>query len=159
MILSLPSVIKCLIVLGNDDAPEVSADANSLLAAVSKFYFIVSLLILEVISVHTHALSCYLQGVSIDITLVKETTKCVIGTLKKIRNEETFSLLWEKANSIGSTIKEVLDDSDSIQEFHEATLSRQRRAPRATMMEQKVYNSIHPKIITEQLCFTMGLTP
>ena len=80
--------------------------------------------------VNINALSRYLQGVSLDLSVVRQTSAGVIGTLRQIRNEESFLLLRKKADLICSQIPEVLEDEETSCEFREAALPRRRRVRR-----------------------------
>ena len=94
----MPKIIEALLTLSKDRDPNTYNDSNSLLRSICDFQFVFGLVVLKVILSNTDGLSRYLQGKKMDVVTAKKTADAVIKTLSGCRNEETFDLMWARAN-------------------------------------------------------------
>ena len=58
----------------------------------------------------TDALSRFLQSVDMDVFLARKTANGMVSTLKVLKNDRDFLLLWALAEKLSEEIKEVISD-------------------------------------------------
>jgi thymidylate synthase len=75
----------------------------------NEFKFILGLHVLKLIFSNTNALASYLQGHDVDVMAAKITCDATIETLANCRNEDNFSLIWEKARKTSKDINELCE--------------------------------------------------
>ncbi|XP_064079475.1 zinc finger MYM-type protein 1-like [Macrobrachium nipponense] len=80
-----------------------------------EFQFILGLQTLKVIFSNTTALARYLQGHDVDVMTAKITYDDTLETLKKYREEDMFSLIWEKARKTATNMIEIASDIEEIE--------------------------------------------
>ncbi|XP_066969198.1 zinc finger MYM-type protein 1-like [Macrobrachium rosenbergii] len=100
-------ILLALIELSKEKDAKTSVDAKSLVKAMLEFQFILGLHTLKVIFSNTNALARYLQGHDVDMMTAKITYDATLETLKKCREEDMFSLIWEKARKNAINMKEI----------------------------------------------------
>ena len=97
--------VKALIKLANDKDPKTYSDSRALLNAICDFEFVLGLCILKVILSNTSALSTYLQGKNVDVINARRNATLTMKTLRECRTEESYELIWKRADQISSDIK------------------------------------------------------
>ena len=105
----MPKIIEALLTLSKDRDPKTYSDSNSLLRSICDFQFVFGLVVLKVILSNTDGLSRYLQGKKMDVVTAKKTADAVIKTLSGCRNEESFDLMWSRANMMVQQIKKGIE--------------------------------------------------
>ena len=80
-----------------------------ILNSICDFKFVFGLVVLKVILSNTDSLSKYLQGNNMDVITAKKTADATIETLSKCRNEESFQMVWFRAQILSQTIKKAID--------------------------------------------------
>lgn len=105
-------ILLALIQLSKDKDAKTSVDATGLVKAMLEFQFVLGLHILKVIFSNTNSLASYLQGHEVDVMAAKATCEATIKTLSKCREEEMFSLIWEKAQKTAKNISEIAPNKE-----------------------------------------------
>ena len=100
--------------LSNDKDAKTSVDAKGLVKAMLEFQFLLGLHTLKVIFSNTNSLSRYLQDHEVDVMTAKTTCDATMKTLSGCRDEEMFSLVWEKARKSAEYISEMAAESDDV---------------------------------------------
>ena len=80
------------------------------------------------ILLNTNGLSKYLHGKNIDVITAKRNADLTIKILQKCRDEKSFKLLWEKAETLTREIKKEIIGGDFI--FKEAKAPRNKPSRR-----------------------------
>ena len=101
----MPRIIQALLTLSKDRDPKTYTDSMTLLNAICDFKFVFGLVVLKVILSNTDSLSKYLQGKNMDVITARKTAGATIETLTKCRNEESFQLVWSRAEILSQAIK------------------------------------------------------
>ena len=83
-----------------EPTPKATAECNGLIASLCDFQFVLTLLTLEVILRGTDALSRFLQSVDMDVFLARKTANGMVSTLKVLKNDRDFLLLWALAEKL-----------------------------------------------------------
>ncbi|XP_066948596.1 zinc finger MYM-type protein 1-like [Macrobrachium rosenbergii] len=108
-------ILLALIELSLEKVAKTSADAKGLVKAMLEFQFILGLHTLKVIFSNTNALARYLQGHDVDVMTAKITCDATLETLKKCREEDMFSLIWEKARKTATNKIEIAPDIEEVE--------------------------------------------
>ncbi|QQP57420.1 Uncharacterized protein FKW44_002402 [Caligus rogercresseyi] len=116
-------IIIALLKLSNNKDAKTSVDARGLVKAMLEFQFLLGLQTLKVIFSNTNSLARYLQGHEVDVITAKATCDATMKTLSGCRDEEMFSLVWEKAKKTAKIIREMASESD------EDKTSRRKKNP------------------------------
>ena len=91
--------------------------------SICDFKFVFGLVVLMVILSNADSLSKYLQGKNMDVIIAKKTADATMETLSKCRNEESFQMVWSRAEIFTQTIKKLIDGTKFS--FKEGTKNKQ----------------------------------
>ena len=106
--------MKALVLLANNKDPKTYTDSRSLLNAICDFEFVLGLCVLKVILSNTNALSSYLQGKNVDVISARRNATLTIKTLKECRSDESYKLIWKRADQIYKNIKSWTNNADFV---------------------------------------------
>ena len=98
-------ILLTLIELSKDKDAKPCVNAKGLVKAMLEFHFILCLHILKAIFSNTNALARYLQGHEVDGMAAKVTCDATMETPNKSRDEDMFSLIWEKPKKLQTSLK------------------------------------------------------
>ena len=118
----MPKIMKALLTLSRDRDPKTYNDSNSLLHSMCDFQFVFGLVVLRVILSNSDNLSRYLQGKKMDVVAAKKTVDAVMKTLNECRNQESFDLMWSRADIMAQQIKEEIEGTEFT--FKDANVPR-----------------------------------
>ena len=118
----VPKIMKAVLALSRDRDPKTYNDSNSLLHSIGDFQFVFGLVVLKVILYNTDSLSRYLQGKKMDVVAAKKTVDAVMKTLNECRNQESFDLMWSRADIMAQQIKEEIEGTEFT--FKDANVPR-----------------------------------
>ena len=76
------------------------------------FHFIFGLCVLKIILSNTNGLSKFLQSKEMDVYTAREQSFKTIEALKKCRNEDDFSLIWQMAELLSKEIENIIVNTD-----------------------------------------------
>ncbi|XP_066940948.1 zinc finger MYM-type protein 1-like [Macrobrachium rosenbergii] len=107
-------ILLALIELCKEKDDKTSVDAKGLVKAMPEFQFILGLHTLNVIFSNTNALARYLQGYDADVMTAKITCDATLETLKTCREEDMFSLIWEKARKTATNMIDIAPDIEEV---------------------------------------------
>jgi hypothetical protein len=139
----MPRIVQSLLTLSKDRDPKTYRDSKSLLIAICDFQFIFCLRVLKVILSNTDSLSKYLQGKDVDVITAKKTADSTIIALRKCRNEESFQLVWSRAEIASQTVKKNIQGSEFT--FKDAKVPRSRPSRRLqALIGEQSSNDLQP---------------
>lgn len=104
-------ILLALIELSKDKDAKTSVDAKGLVKAMLDFQFVLGLHTLKVIFSNPNSLTSYLQGHEVGVMAAKTTSDATIKMLFMCKDEEMFSLIWEKAQKPPRGLIETAPDS------------------------------------------------
>lgn len=107
----IPRIVASLLKLTEDRDSKTYSDSCALLNAICDFNFVFGLCLLKVILSMTSSLSSYLQSQTMNVITAKKTADMTIKAIEDCRNDEAFGLLWERANTVGHSIKTCMEDT------------------------------------------------
>ena len=122
-------IVKALILLANDKDPKTYTDSRSLLNAICDFEFVLGFCVLKVILSNTNALSSYLQGKNVDVISARRNATLTIKTLKECRSDESYELIWKRADQIYKNIKSWTNNADFVT-FRDPRVPRRKPSSR-----------------------------
>ena len=82
---------------------------------------------------NTSALSSYLQGKNVDVITVRRNASLTIKTLRECRTDESYELIWERADQISSDIKCWTQDTKFVN-FRDARVQRKKPSHRVQFL-------------------------
>ena len=106
--------------------PKTYSDSKSLLNAICDF-------------VTQRCTSSYLQGKNVDVITVRRNASLTIKTLRECRTDESYELIWERADQISSDIKCWTQDTNVVN-FRDARV--QPKKPSRVNRVNTYFNSL-----------------
>ena len=133
--------IVTLILLANDKDPKTYTDSRSRLNAICDFVFVLGLCVLKVILSNTNALSSYLQGKNADVISARRNATLTIKTLKECCSDESYELIWKRADQIYKNIKLWTNNADFFYDLDKDLIEADRR-----LFDQCKHTKADPKV-------------
>ena len=107
---------------------------------------------LQVILRCTDALSRFLQSENMDVFLTRKTANGEVSTLKALKNDRNFILLWALAEKLAEEIKRVNSDVVAFT-FKEPQQPRRRVFPRRIVEREPITEFSSPQDCYQETLF------
>lgn len=132
--------MKALLVLSTDRDTKTCSESRSLLHGICDFQFVFSLCALKIIYSNTSSLSTYLQGKTArDVFATRRNANLTLETLKSSQNDENFTLVWKRSESIGVKMKSWIAESQFS--FRDARVPRRQPSTRLEELVEENKNA------------------